>query len=354
LRALRSALDRNDIDVLLVSQRLDCRYLSGFSGSYGYLLISQRDALLVTDFRYRAQAGAEAPDFELVEAKGHAADWLPGVVRERGWRRLGLDAADLPYEAYDRLSRATTEGRMRVELVPTTGMVSGLRMVKDREELRLIEDAARLVSQVFEEVRGRIMPGLTEREAAWEVEKALREGGSEPLPFDVIMASGANSALPHAKPTEKIIAPGEPVVIDVGARLEGYCSDFSRTLCAGEPDSRFLETHQTVLQAQLAAIEGITAGMTGADADGIARQVIQGAGHGGAFGHGLGHGVGLDVHEGPRLAPGSTDLLRDGMVFTIEPGIYVAGVGGCRIEDVGVLEDGRVRLLTSGDRDLRP
>ncbi|MFW6150772.1 MAG: M24 family metallopeptidase [Chloroflexota bacterium] len=354
LHKLRPALAEKQIDALLVSQRQDCRYLCGFTGSSGYLLISHTDAILATDFRYRTQAADQAPDFRVLEVKGRPGEWLPSIATEQGWRRLGFDAADLSYDSYERLRRALVDEGSGVQLVATTGMVGQLRMVKDTEELRLIERAASLVSQVFEQVRTRIVPGLTEKEAAWEIEKALREQGSDAPPFDIIVASGPNSALPHATPSEKIIAPDEPVVIDMGARLEGYCSDFSRTLYTGEPDRGFLDLYHAVFEAQRTAINAIEAGMSGADADGRAREVIERAGYGDGFGHGLGHGVGLEVHEGPRLAPRSGDLLKDGMVFTIEPGIYSPGLGGCRIEDLAVLEEGRVRLLTAGDRGLKP
>jgi Xaa-Pro aminopeptidase len=191
---------------------------------------------------------------------------------------------------------------------------------------------------------------MTEKEVAWEIEKNLRQKGSEGVPFEIIVASGPNSALPHARPTDKTICPGEPVVIDMGARINGYCSDLSRTLFLGRANETFQEIYNIVLQAQTAAIEGTKSEMLASQADQLARSVIQQAGYGDAFGHGLGHGVGLAVHESPRLGLSSSDSLVDGMVFTIEPGIYLAGQGGVRIEDMVVLENGKARVLTKATK----
>ena len=187
---------------------------------------------------------------------------------------------------------------------------------------------------------------MTEKELAWEIEKFLRENGSQTLPFDIIVASGPNSALPHAKPSQRQINSGEPVVIDMGARVEGYSSDLSRTICLGAPDDTFKRVYDTVLVAQLAAIAIIKEDMSGAEADSLARTIIEEAGYGEAFGHSLGHGVGLAEHEQPRLGQNSTELLTSGMVFSIEPGIYLPGWGGVRIEDLAVMEKGKIRLLS--------
>ena len=193
---------------------------------------------------------------------------------------------------------------------------------------------------------------MTEKETAWEIEKFLRQEGSEGIPFEIIVASGPNSALPHARPKEKILCSGEPVLVDMGARINGYCSDFSRTLCLGKADKTLQEIYNIVLKAQTAAIEGIESGMDASQADQLARSVVEQAGYGDAFGHGLGHGVGLAVHEFPTLGPRSSDSLADGMVFTIEPGIYLAGQGGVRIEDMVVLKNGKAKVLSKAKRDL--
>jgi Xaa-Pro aminopeptidase len=340
-----------DIDALLVSQRENCRYLSGFTGE-GHLLVSDKQAILATDFRYIEQAKRESQDFEIIEVKGEIHDWLPELAYNSGWHKLAFAANHISVASYHQLNETIKTKQLNLELIRTTGLVEGLRSIKEADELELIIKAVGLTDAAFEQAKLIIQPGVTEKEAAWEIEKFLRQSGSEGIPFDVIVASGPNSALPHAKPAERKISQNEPALIDMGARIGGYCSDFSRTFCLGEPDKVLSKMYNVVLEAQLTAIEGTKSGMTAAQADQLARNVIEQAGYGGAFGHGLGHGVGLEVHEPPRLAPDSSDLLADGMVFTIEPGIYIRGLGGIRIEDMVVLENGKVKKLTKSPKDM--
>jgi len=352
LQKLRPVIAENGLDALLVSQPENCRYLSGFTGSSGYLLISGSHALLATDFRYTEQAKEETSGFEIIHVKGELSHWLPDLVADLGWHKLGFEADFVSYASHHKLSEAIKAKQLNLELVPTTGLVEHLRSIKEPEELDLIIKAVELTDAAFEYAKSLIHPGITEKEAAWEIEKFLRQKGSEGVPFDLIVASGSNSALPHARPTGRKISPGEPVLIDMGARISGYCSDFSRTLSLRvqrsnlKADKALQQIYDTVLKAQLAAIEGIETGMDAAQADKLARDVIEQAGYGDAFGHGLGHGVGLALHESPTLASNSTDCLLDGMVFTIEPGIYIPGWGGVRIEDMVILEKGRARVLT--------
>jgi Xaa-Pro aminopeptidase len=220
--------------------------------------------------------------------------------------------------------------------------------VKDAGEIELIKQAVDITDRAFEYIDNSIKPGMTELEVAWELEKFQRENGSQSMPFEVIVASGPNSALPHAKPTEKEIISGESIVIDMGARVGHYCSDFTRTLCIGEPDDTYKKVYDTVLGAQLAAIALIKGGISGKEADGYARTVIEEAGYGDLFGHSLGHGTGLAAHENPRVGPNSDDILSDGMVFSVEPGIYIPGWGGVRIEDLAVIENGAINILSKG------
>jgi len=352
LRKLRALIAEKGLDALLISQPENLRYLSGFTGSSGWLLISGQNAILATDFRYVEQAKEESPDFEIIQTKQELRDWLPDLVSDLGWHKLGFEANFTSYEGYHKLSEAIETKQVNLELVPTTGIVEQLRSIKEPEELGFITKAVELTDAVFEQAKGIIRPGITEKEAAWEIEKLLRQEGSEGMPFEIIVASGPNSALPHARPTEKIIYSGEPVLIDMGARISGYCSDFSRTLFLGETDKTFREIYNIVLKAQTAAIERVESGMDALQADQLARSVVEQAGYGDAFGHGLGHGVGLGVHEFPTLGPSSSDSLADGMVFTIEPGIYLAGQGGVRIEDMVVLENGKAKVLSKAKRDL--
>jgi len=352
LRKLRTSIAERGLDALLLSQPENLRYLSGFTGSSGWLLISGQDAILVTDFRYVEQAKGESPDFEIIQTKQELHHWLPDLVSDLGWHKLGFEANFISYDSSRKLSEAIKTKQVNLELVPTTGIVEQLRSIKEPEELGFITKAVELADAAFEQAKGIIRPGITEKEAAWEIEKFLRQEGSEGIPFEIIVASGPNSALPHARPTEKIICPGEPVLIDMGARISGYCSDFSRTLFLGETDKSLQEIYNIVLKAQTAAIEGIESGMDASQADQLARSVVEQAGYGEAFGHNLGHGVGLAVHEFPTLGPSSSDSLADGMVFTIEPGIYLAGQGGVRIEDMVVLENGKAKVLSKAKRDL--
>ena len=351
LQKLQTSAGKERFDALLVSQPENRRYLSGFTGSSGWLLVSQQKAILATDFRYVEQAKGESPDFEIVQTKGELHDWLPGLISDSGWNRLGFEANCISYDSHHKLTEAIETKHVDLELIPTTGLVEELRAIKEPGELDSITRAVALADAALEQAKAIIRPGITEKEAAWEIEKLLRQEGSEGIAFEIIVASGPNSALPHARPTERTIQSGEPVLIDMGARFNGYCSDLSRTLFFGQADNTLRRIYDIVLRAQTAAIEGVEAGMDAAQADRLARSIIEQAGYGDAFGHGLGHGVGLAVHESPRLGFNSSDSLLDGMVFTIEPGIYLVGQGGIRIEDMAVLENGKARVLTGARKD---
>lgn len=287
--------------------------------------------------------------------RGELDNWLPELASDLQWHELGFEADYLSFAAHHRLSEEIKTKQLNLELIPTTNLVEHLRCIKEPGELELIIKAVELIDAAFEQLRTIIHPGVTEREAAWEIESFLRQNGSEGVAFDPVVASGPNSALPHAKPTERILRSGEAVLIDMGARIGGYCSDFSRTLCLGKEleavSSQLSSIYSAVLEAQLAAIDRIESGMTAAQADQLARRVIEQAGYGNAFGHGLGHGVGIAIHELPTLSPTSADLLTDSMVFTVEPGVYIAGLGGVRIEDVVTLEKGRAKVLTKSKKD---
>jgi len=226
------------------------------------------------------------------------------------------------------------------------GLVESLRAIKEPEEVELITKAVEISDSAVEHIKDVIHVGMSEKEVAWEIEQFMRERGSQSLPFGVIVASGPNAALPHAKPSSRTIQYGEPIIVDIGAKVNGYCSDLTRTICLGTPDNTFNKIYDIVLGTQLTAMATIKEGMTGEEADSLARVVIEEASYGEAFGHGLGHGIGLAPHEWPRLGPNSSENLVDGMVFTIEPGIYLTGWGGVRIEDVVIMENGRIRVIT--------
>ncbi len=346
LQRLHQKLAEKDIDGIFVSQPENRYYLSGFDGSSGYLLITPQNAVLATDFRYIEQAKVQAPDYQIFQITNNTSDWFPRLVAELNSSRLGFEAEDITFALYRQLSDTLNKAQSRLQLVPVDGLVESLRAIKEPEEIELITKAAEITDSAFEYIEDMVHIGMTEKEVAWEIEKFLREHGSQVVPFDVIVASGPNSALPHAKPSRRKISSGEPVVIDIGARVGSYSSDLTRTICPGMPDDTFKKVYDTVLGAQLAAVAIIKEGMSGEEADSLARVVIEEAGYGEAFGHGLGHGVGLAPHEQPRLGPNSTELLTSGTVFTVEPGIYLAGWGGVRIEDLVLMENGKIRVVS--------
>jgi len=344
----RSKFEEMNVDAVLVTDDENRRYLSGFVGTAGYLFITQDRAVLATDSRYTEQAGNQAPDYRIDRITGRL-DWLPGLISEFGVKRLGFESDNVTVQLLDRLKSAVSEsenGSSDLEMIPTSGIPLGLRAFKDRDELALLQRSIDIADQAFVKVAETIAAGDTEDEIAWRIELAVREQGAESLSFPTIVGSGPNAALPHHRAGDRKIQTGESIVIDMGARYQGYCSDLTRTVVVGEPDDQFKKVYDTVLAAQLTAIESVESGMTGSEADNLARAVIVEAGFGEEFGHSLGHGVGLEVHEAPWVASRVESKLEDGMTFTIEPGIYISGWGGVRIEDVVVLENGRARVLS--------
>jgi Xaa-Pro aminopeptidase len=350
LQRLRDSLVQKELDVLIVSQPDNRRYLSGFTGSAGWLIISEKNAYLAVDFRYVEQAKKESPDFDVVHVKEDVVGWLPKFLSDSGFKRAGFEADQVSFSIYDKLTKITNDSSYRLQFVPSYGLVESIRAVKEPEEIEFIKESVKLADAALDQAKSILRPGMTENELAWALEKFLREKGSQAVPFDIIVASGPNAASPHAKPTEQLLLKNVPVVIDLGARVNGYCSDLTRTFVIGDGDKTFSKIYDIVLGAQLTALATIKKGMDGDQADRLARTVIGQANYSENFGHGLGHGVGLQNHESPRLGPGSTDLLADGMVFTIEPGIYIAGWGGIRIEDTVVIENGKVKSLTRADK----
>ena len=351
LERLRAQLDETSIDGLIVSSRDNVRYLLGFAGSAGWVLVTRDDSILLTDSRYIEHARATVPVGRVHLASDGLVDATAGLVIDSACTMCGFEADNLTHSVAARLRDKLGRLKSTCELQPTERIVDRLRMTKDEDELRLIKEAALLADGALEHVRAVLRPGMTELQAAWQVEKWLRENGSGPIPFDIIAASGPNSALPHSEAGTRELQVSDPIVFDLGARVGGYCSDLSRTLFLGEPRSEMRKIYDVVLAAQLAAMKGVRSGMSAVDADELARSIIANEGYGEYFGHGLGHGVGLAIHEYPTVSPRSTDTLEEMMVFTVEPGIYVPGVGGVRIEDTVVLYDGSAIALTCTDKD---
>jgi Xaa-Pro aminopeptidase len=345
LQKLRREFAGKAIDAVFITQAENRCYLSGFDGTAGFLIITDKKAVLATDFRYTEQAVAESPDYEILRIAS-GLDWFPDLLGEMGIKRLGFETCHVSVDFHRRLKATLRKRQLQVKMVPINGVVESVRAFKEPGEIELIQKSAAITDAACEHVTATLKPGLTEKQVAWELEKALRENGSQALPFEIIVASGPRAALPHAKPSERVIENGDPVLIDMGARYGGYASDLSRTICAGKADATFRKVYNTVREAQSKAMEAIGGGTTGHDADNAAREVIERAGYGEDFGHALGHGVGLAAHELPRLGPGSKEIIADGMVFTIEPGIYISGWGGVRIEDTVVMEKGRVKPIT--------
>ncbi len=343
LTKLRAILPEHEIDAILITQPENRRYLSGFTGSAGILVITAERAVMATDFRYYEQVGREAPGFELAKITTRVSDLLPEVLADLGVKRLGFESQHLTVEQLNTLSKAT-EG---VEWLPLENAVEKIRAVKDQDEIDALRRSAALNDAAFAHLLDVIKPGMTEREAAWEIEAYMRSHGASKVAFDLIVAAGPNGALPHARPGDQAIQPGAPVVVDIGCVLDGYCSDMTRTFCLGEPSSRYLEVWNLVLQAQEAAKAVVRAGATGVEADAAARDLIAEAGYGDYFGHGLGHGVGLAVHEGPRAGRLSEDTFEAGMSLTIEPGIYLPGEFGVRIEDLVIIGQDGIEILSN-------
>ncbi len=348
LARLREVLAKTGVDALLVSQPEDRAYLSGFSGSSGALFISQECALIATDFRYYEQVGIECPEYALVKITTTPADVLPAMLAGANVSRLAFQADHATFADVQSWSKAAPA----TEWVPVKGLVTELRAIKDAAEAAVLRAAIVLADEALAAALAQVRPRMTEQELAWIIESYMRTHGAQAVSFDTIVACGPNGARPHARASDAPLVAGQPIVIDMGAKMGGYCSDLTRTVCLGQPDdpAQFWAVYNTVLQAQTAAEAAMRPGMTGPEADAAARDVIAAAGYGDFFGHSLGHGVGLAVHELPRLGRLSTDILAPGNFVTVEPGIYLPGWGGVRIEDVVLITDNGVEVLTQAPK----
>jgi len=337
LQRLQASLE----EPLLVSNLVNVRYLAGFDSSNAALVVEPERVRLFSDFRY-AELGRSIQGVEFVETKRSLYAALAELL-EGGH---GFEADDLTYGKWETLSAGG------LELVPRRGLVEALRAVKDESELDAVRRAAAVTSEAYARFAEETFVGRTERDLAWRMDELFHELGAEGPAFETIVASGPNSARPHSRPSDREVGPGETVVVDSGARLDGYCSDCTRTFATGPLPERLQEAYAVCLEAQLAGLAAVRVGATGVEADAAARRVIEDAGFGEAFGHGLGHGVGVDVHEAPRLARESSDTLVAGNVVTVEPGIYLEGLGGIRIEDLVIVGEDAPEVLTGFTKDL--
>ena len=332
------------LDALIVTNLVNVRWLTGFTGTNGAAIAGPDQRVFLTDFRYVEQARREVQGFDHVRA---GRELLADVAaRLRG--RVGFDDAHLSVKLYERLAELAGD----VELVPASGLVEQLRAVKDESEQAAVRAAAELADGVYELLAETGLAGRTEAEVAWQAEREFRERGAEGPSFPAIVAAADNAALPHAQPRDVPIPADTLVVVDMGCRLDGYCSDCTRTFAVGSPPDEALEVYDLVLRAQRAALAGVLPGAEGRAVDAIARDLIEAGGHGDEFGHGLGHGVGLEVHEEPRLAQTASGELRAGNVVTVEPGVYIPGSFGVRIEDLVIVRDDRPDILTPFTKEL--
>lgn len=345
-RTLRTRLDGSPAQALLVTSPVNIHYLTGFTGSVGVLVLAPEGSVrLVTNFLYAFQVGEEIdPDVEAVVVKKpllEATREMLAEVEPIAFESAHMSVAD--WEAWRKADGPELEG--------THGWVEDLRVVKGPEEQAAIERAAAVSDRAFGDILGEIRAGATERALAARLDWLLAAHGAQRPAFETIVAFGERSALPHAQPGDRVLERGQLVLLDFGAIVDGYASDMTRTVACGRPDSRLTEIYRVVLEAQQAALDGLRPGMTGREADALARDVIEAAGHGEAFGHSLGHGIGLEVHEEPRMSRKSETKLAAGMVVTAEPGIYIQGLGGVRIEDDAVVGHAGARVLTHAPRE---
>jgi Xaa-Pro aminopeptidase len=357
VKRLREKMAEHDLHAFLVGcpvedifrlSAANRRYISGFTGSAGWALVTEEKAFIAVDFRYVEQAQSECTGFNVFRTVGGIDKWFADLVSEAGLaaKRVGFQANDLSVAGLNALRKAidAMPETDRPKLLSAPKLISDLRAIKELDELEALQRAVDVGDAAFVHVSEMLAPGMTEHEVAWEIEKHARENGAEFMSFPTIVAAGAHGAMPHAQPTDYEIQRGDPVVIDMGVIVDGYCSDLTRTIvCGGKGDDQFKKIYDIVLTAQLAAEELIRPGMTGEEAHMLAHNVIAEAGYGENFGHGLGHGVGLQVHEAPSVGRTAANELLDGMIITVEPGIYIPGWGGVRIEDQCVIENGRVR-----------
>ena len=330
-------------DAFLVSSLVNVRYLCGFTGSNGFLVISKDGDFLITDSRYLEQ-GSEETNNEIAIFLSSGVRGLTELPVFNQIKTLVIESSNLTYSEFKFIEELVGD---RLDLLPKNGLIEKIRAIKNRDEIDNIRRAAALADEALKYAFAVLRPGNTEAEVSWIIEKFLRENGADGLAFDSIVATGVNASKPHHRAGNTMIQSGDPLVIDMGASLNGYRSDITRTVLVDGQNEQFQSIYDTVLEAQMAAIGAIREGISGNELDSIAREVITSHGFGKNFSHGLGHGVGLDVHELPMIVPSSETLIENGMIFTVEPGIYISGWGGVRIEDMILLESDQVSLLTN-------
>ncbi|WP_299088029.1 Xaa-Pro peptidase family protein [uncultured Metabacillus sp.] len=348
LEKIRNRFKELSIDGLLITSKFNRRYMTGFTGTSGVAVISLDKAVFITDFRYTEQAAKEVEGYEIVKHTKPIIEEVTAVVKQLGIKRLGFEQDHLTYQAYASYKNALTD----TEFLPVSGAVEKLRLIKSSAEIKILKEAAEIADAAYKHILTFVKPGLKEIEVANELEFFMRKNGAESSSFDMIVASGYRSALPHGVASNKEIEKGDFVTLDFGAYYKGYCSDITRTFAIGQPSDELKNIYAIVLEAQMRGMNGINPGMSGKEADALTRDYITEQGYGEYFGHSTGHGLGMEVHEGPALSFRSDTILEPGMVVTVEPGIYIAGLGGVRIEDDTVITESGNESLTHSPKDL--
>ena len=349
LEKLRATLQKYDVDALLITNQYNIRYMTGFTGSSGVAFVTQNDALFITDFRYTEQAEKQVvPNgFRVVKHDGIIPKEVANQVLKLGVKSVAFEKDTMVYALYEQYKQA-----LNVDFVPITGIIEKIRLIKTQEEINIIKVACEIADSAFSHILTYIKPGITELDVSNELEFFMRKQGATSSSFDIIVASGLRSALPHGVATSKIIEKGDFVTLDFGALYNGYISDITRTIAVGQPSDKLIEMYNVVLEAQMLALEKVGPNMTGIEADKIARNYLTERGYGEAFGHSTGHGIGLEVHEGPGLSFRSETVLEPNMVVTIEPGVYLPGIGGVRIEDDILITKTGNEVLTHSTKEL--
>jgi Xaa-Pro aminopeptidase len=348
--AVAEGLAERKLDAFLAAFSPNLRYLTGFTGSNGSLLVTPAESILFTDPRYAIQAQLESGDCRVAIVKGRLIAAIAAAIAKRGLKRIGYEPARMTCDRYESLKSSLP---MRASLDPVAGWIEGLRMVKSPAEVERIRRSVETNSRAFEQAVARLRPGVKEQDFAAELEYRMRRLGAEKPAFETIVAGGVRSALPHAQPTAAPLRAGDLVVVDMGAFVEGYASDMTRMLFLGRPDAKVKRAYRAVLEAQLAAIDAVRAGVAAGSVDRAARAVLKTHGLDRAFVHATGHGLGLEIHEPPRLGAREKTRLRAGMTITIEPGVYVEGWGGIRIEDTVLVTENGCEILTQTSKALR-
>lgn len=347
LGRLRSTFSTLGIDGILITSPYNRRYMSNFTGTAGVVLISANQAQFITDFRYVEQASKQCQGFEIVKISSTIPEEVAKQVKKLGIHKLGFEEDYVTFSSFKIFDK-----QIDSELIPISGVIEKLRLIKTDTEIKILKVAADIADAAFKHILDFLSPGKTELEVSNELEFFMRRAGATSSSFDTIVASGQRSALPHGVASDKVIEVGDIVTMDYGAYYKGYASDITRTVAVGEPDTKLKEIYEIVLESQLRGMAGYKSGMTGREADALTRDYIVEQGYGECYGHSAGHGIGLEIHEGPAVSVRSDTILEPGMVVTCEPGIYIPGLGGVRIEDDTLITKDGNEALTHSTKEL--